>query len=170
MKSMVTFIIICILVISTKVYAENTENTAEFTLPSGVDVKVVEGKFVKKLFKVAGCTVDGDVCLINNRIPFGVSFGLPKTYVKSISVSYKGKLHFLDVREMYNAWGTRPLQVKGTIRYFGGKCSDSTNCEFRGVFSDASGTYVAEWRIVEGRQIRTVLTDSKDVVELFSTP
>jgi hypothetical protein len=68
---------------------------------------------------------------------------------------------------MYNAWGSRPLEHKGTVRYFGGKCFDAHNCQFRGLFSDAAGSFVAEWRIVSDQATRTVLTDSNDVMHLF---
>ena len=36
--------------------------------------------------------------------------------------------------------------------------------QFRGLFSDAAGTFVAEWKIVNGSAARTVLTNSDDVV------
>jgi hypothetical protein len=68
---------------------------------------------------------------------------------------------------MYDAWGGRPLEYKGTIRYFGGKCSDQKNCQFRGIFSDGAGSFVAEWRIVGGVPTRTVLSGSDDIVHLF---
>ena len=68
---------------------------------------------------------------------------------------------------MYDAWGARPLEQEGVIRYFGGKCFDKENCQLRGVFSDGAGSFVAEWRIVNGHAARTVLTTSSDVVNLF---
>jgi hypothetical protein len=69
---------------------------------------------------------------------------------------------------MYDAWGSRPLEIKGVIRYFGGNCRDEKNCQFRGLFSDAAGSFVAEWFIVDGRPMRTVLTDTNDIVNFFS--
>ena len=68
---------------------------------------------------------------------------------------------------MYDAWGARPLEVKGVVRYFGGKCFDTKNCQLRGLFSDAAGSFVAEWQIVGGLPTRTILTSSSDVVHLF---
>ena len=73
----------------------------------------------------------------------------------------------LDVSGMYNVWNGRPLEVKGMIRYFGGSCWNSRNCRFRGLFSDAGGAFVAEWAITDGKEVRTVLSDSPDVIELF---
>ena len=143
------------------------DTTANFTLPSGVTVQIVEAAFDKSKFKVVGCSGREPYCQINGRTPFGTDLDLPKTYVKNIWVSFGGAKHRLDAKDMYNAWDGRPLEYKGSIRYFGGKCSDANNCQLRGVFSDAAGSFVAEWQIVNGISTRTVLTSSNDVVHLF---
>jgi hypothetical protein len=137
-----------------------------FSLPSGARVAIVELPFAKDSFHVTGCA-NGGPCLINGQIPFGIAFGLPMTYVKSITVSYRGESYELDASNMFNAWGDRPLIVKGAIRYFGGRCADVKHCEFRGIFSDGAGTFVAQWRIVDGKEFRDVLTDSSDIIDLF---
>lgn len=156
--------------LSSVVIADNAataDSVSKFSLPSGVEVKIIEAPFQKSLFKIEGCSEQDSVCLINGHIIFGVAFGLPKTYLKNIIVSFRGQSYSLDVSDMYNAWGSRPLEYKGTIRYFGGKCFDAKHCQFRGLFSDAAGSYVAEWIVVNGKSIRTVLTSSNDVVSLF---
>jgi len=143
------------------------DTTAKLELPSGVEVRIVEAPFQAKNFKVQGCGEKATGCRINGRIPFGTAFGMPTTYVRRITASFKGRTHLLDSSQMYNAWGGRPLEVKGVIRYFGGKCDDEKNCRFRGLFSDAGGSFVAEWLVVDGMATRTVLTDSNDVVHFF---
>jgi hypothetical protein len=145
----------------------NLDAASTFSLPSGVRVTIVEFPFGTDSFRVSGCGSDVQPCLINGRIPFGIAYGLPKTYVKSITVAYRNKSYLLNSSDMFNAWGNRPLAVKGAIRYFGGGCVDSKNCQFRGIFSDGAGTFVAEWRIVDGTEFRDILTDSSDVVDLF---
>ena len=140
---------------------------ARFTLPSGVSVEIVEAPFDASVFEIKGCSEKAPACLINGQVPFGTAYGLPKTYVKSITATFNGKSHSLDVSSMYDAWGARPLEHPGAVRYFGGKCFDSRNCQFRGLFSDAAGSFVAEWRVVNGTSVRTVLTSSDDVVSLF---
>jgi hypothetical protein len=150
---------------STSVIAEMTAN---LILPSGVTVTIIEAPFQKARFKVEGCSNKTSTCRINGRIPFGVAFGLPRTYVKSITISFRGRSHTLDASDMYDAWGGRPLEYPGMVRYLGGKCFDTRNCQIRGLFSDAAGSFVAEWRIVNGLVVRTVLTDSNDVVNLFT--
>lgn len=143
------------------------DSTAAFTLPSGVAVRIVEAPFEVSKFKVQGCSEQASGCRINGRVPFGVAFGYPQTYVKSITASFKGRTYSLDPTQMYNAWGGRPLEIKGSVRYFGGRCVDAKNCSFRGLFSDAGGSFVAEWRVIDSVSIRTVLTESNDVVNLF---
>lgn len=139
---------------------------AVFSIPGGVRVEIVESLFDKDLFQITGCENNGKGCKINGHIPFGSDLGIPKTYVKSIVVSCKGRSYLLDSSDMYNAWGNRPVELKG-VRYFGGSCYDENNCQFRGLFSDGAGSFVSEWKIVNGMPIRTVLTNSKDVVHLF---
>jgi len=143
-----------------------SDSDSTFILPSGVEVAIVEAVFHENKFDIDGCSRESNICRIDGKVPYGSSFGLPKTYVKTIEVTFHGASYFLDSSNMYNAWGARPL-VSGPVRYFGGKCSDDRNCDFRGVFSDAAGTFVAEWRIDDGYQTRTVLTSSGDIVDLF---
>lgn len=138
-----------------------------FLLPDGTRIEIVEAKFDNDLFKVVGCDNKQEVCFVNDKIPFGSDSEIPRTYVKSITASLQGRLYSLDASNMYNAWGGRPLEVKGSIRYFGGKCSNQKNCQFRGIFSDGAGSFVAEWKIVDGVSVRTVLTNSVDVIHLF---
>jgi hypothetical protein len=142
------------------------DTTASFTLPSGVQVRIVEAPFEASLFKVVGCSTGESRCLINGQVPFGSGNGLPRTYIKSITVSFKGRSYLLDSSQMFNAWGSRPLAYPPprAVRYFGGNCFDSANCQFRGVFSDAGGSFAAEWVIVGGAVVRTILTDRNDVV------
>ena len=147
------------------------DTTSTFTLPSDVDVTIVESVFDKEMFNVERCSPNrwgsGSIGRINGRVPYGIDINVPETYVKSITISYQGAAYELDVTDMYNAWGDRPLQYPGGVRYFGGKCFDKKHYQFRGLFSDAAGAFVAEWRIVDAVAIRTVLTFSDDVVHLF---
>ena len=136
------------------------DTTAYLTLPSGVAVRIVEAPFAAS--RDTACRINGrPVHWGNTDTP------PPKTYVKSLTISFKGRSYALDASCMYNAWGRRPLEVPGVIRYFGGKCSDAKNCAFRGIFADASETFVAEWRIRNGMPIRTVFSSSEDIVNLF---
>lgn len=148
------------------VFETNVAFAAKFTLQSGPQIEIVEEPF-NNTFKVLGCSDKDKTCLINGHIPFGSDATLPKTFVKRIGITYRGQSYSLDVSDMYNAWGSRPLEVKGVVRYFGGKCFDAKNCQFRGIFSDGAGSFVAEWKIINGIPLRTVLTNSSDIMNLF---
>lgn len=139
-----------------------------FSLQRNIEVTVTEADFRESDFAIEGCSVESSICRINGHIPFGVTFGLPKTYLKSITISVQGTCYGLDVADMYNAWGNRPLEHAGGVRYFGGSCLDEENCQFRGLFSDGAGTFVAEWIVVDGYATRTVLSGSNDLVNLFT--
>jgi hypothetical protein len=144
-----------------------TDKTSSFTLPSGVKVTIIEAPFQKTSFKIEGCSDKDSMCRINDDLPYSSALGLPKTYVKSITVSYKGQSYSLDASDMYDAWGKRPLEYPGSIRYFGGQCIDDKHCQFRGLFSDGSSSFCAEWVVGDGISKRTVLTGSTDVMDLF---
>lgn len=164
MKKMGSLFVLVLALVTTPALADQT---ATFTLPSGVNVDILESEFEKSLFKVEGCSQPDPICRINDQIPMGVASGLPRTYIKSITISFKGQSYSLDVSSMYNGWGSHPLEYPGVIRYFGGQCVDTKFCQFRGIFSDGAGSFVAEWKIIGGKSVRTVLTDSDDVVGLF---
>jgi hypothetical protein len=155
-------IISCLL---TSIVSANTVST--FIIPSGVEVTIIESTFDKDIFSVERCSSNDSICRINKKFPYGVDIDFPKTYVKSITVSLQGRSYALDATGMYNAWGGRPLEHHGVIRYFGGGCSDNKNCQFRGIFSDGSGSFVAEWLVVDGLATRSIITGSDDVVNLF---
>jgi len=138
---------------------------AQFTLPSGVKVKIEEATFSPGRARIEKGPRGG--LLIDGKIPFGVLLELPKTYVKSITIEYRGRTRSLDVSGMYDAWNQRPLS-DGPVRYFGGRCDDdSGQCVVRGVFSDGMASFVAEWVVADGVSQRTVITASGDVVNLF---
>lgn len=147
----------------------SAETDRKFKLPTGLEIAITEASFPKGRFRVEGCADMEGACLINGRVPFGRAAHLPRTYVKRISVTFGGNTYVLDSSDMYDAWGDRPLEHAGKVRYLGGRCTDSRNCQVRGLFSDGSASFVAEWRVVAGRATRTVLTDSSDVVDLFMT-
>jgi hypothetical protein len=141
------------------------EKIVRLVLPNSVSVEIVEGAFDTGRFKIEKCNTE-EGCLINGYPVFGVSFDLPKTYVKEIKARIRGKEYDLDTRGMFDAWGDRPLKFNGGIRYFGSSCSGAI-CLLQGIFSDGAGTFVAEWMVTEGRAFRTIITDDSGIIELF---
>ncbi|VAW58416.1 hypothetical protein MNBD_GAMMA08-201 [hydrothermal vent metagenome] len=104
--------------------------------------------------------------LPNGNLIFGAT-RTPKTYVNKITFYVNNKSYNLENMYMYNAWGNRPLEVPNVIKYFDAHCYDNSNCTIRGIFSDAAGSFVAEWKIINGESFRTIITDSSDVLGVF---
>ena len=106
--------------------------------------------------------------LPNGEFVFGTTKS-PKTFVSEIVFKVRGRAYHLDSRYMYNAWGDRSVTIPDVIKYFYAYCHNEENCIVRGLFSDAGGSFVAEWKIIDGKAIRTVMTNSSDIVSAFST-
>lgn len=145
----------------------HADTTASFVLPSGVSVSITEAPFDAKKVRISFCEEYKEVCFIDGKPPFGSFYDPPETYVKQIKVSFKKQSYILDSTQMFNAWGDRPLDA-GSIRYFGGSCNGKKHCKFRGVFSDAAGAFAAEWLVIDGKPMRTVLTSSKDLISFIA--
>ena len=161
-------IFLCLLFMPLLVLADKKDKASTFTLPSGIRVKIVEAPFSESLFKVELCKKnEGRVCLIDGKSPHGSAGSIPLTYLKDLTVSYKNKSYILDTSNMFNAWGNRPLEFSGSIRYLGGFCYDEETCVVRGLFSDAGGSFAAEWAITGGISQRTVISESNDIINLF---
>lgn len=139
----------------------------EFDLGNGVTVKLKEEKFIPENHIIENCNNSNIPCLIDRIHPFGTASNMPKTYLKYLSLSKAGKTYKLNTNGMYNAWGNRPLEFKGIIKYLGAHCYDESNCTLRGLFSDAAGSFVAEWVILNGVPYRTVISSSDDIKQLF---
>jgi hypothetical protein len=147
------------LIFSAGCFASDQEYT--FVLPSKVKVTIVEAPFEKR---------PASFCPGYRHIP-QIGDYRPKTYVKSITALFRGHKIRFDVTCMYDAWNGRTLEHKGVIRYFGGWCQLHGNkpyCAFRGIFSDASERFVAEWHANGLKAKRTVFTSSSDIFELFN--
>jgi hypothetical protein len=135
-------------------------------LGGGRTLAITERSFDAWQAKVENCREGSGICRINGGIPFGVGAGMPKTVLVKMSLTVEGRTYDLDVSNMYNAWGRRH-DGAGDSRHLAATCYDRENCVVRGIFSDAASAYVAEWAVVDGRTSRTMLTGSRDVVDLF---
>ena len=164
---MIKITISAILILCFASLQAKADDIKEFKLDSGIKVTIEEAPFDPKGHEIINCKGSEMPCLIDGGFPYGTDFSLPRSYLKKLIITYEGKSYSLDSSHMFNAWGNRPLEVKGVIRYLGGHCYDSKHCALRGLFSDAAGSYVAEWVVINGVPSRTVLTSSDDVVHLF---
>ncbi|MEZ5541071.1 MAG: hypothetical protein R3F42_03410 [Pseudomonadota bacterium] len=143
------------------------DDVKEFDLGNGITVQIEEARFLPAEHEIKNCKDSDMPCTIDGSFPFGAAFDMPHSYLKRLSLSISGKSYDLDTAGMYNAWGNRPLEYKGTVKYLGAHCYDENNCALRGLFSDAAGSFVGEWLIVNGMAKRTVISSSEDIVHLF---
>ena len=159
-------ILITLLVFS---YSSFANEAKVFDLGNGIKVSILEEKFDPKSHKIENCENSNIPCRIDSHIPYGTAFNMPRTELKELKLTTESGTYKLDTTGMYNAWGERPLEYKGSIKYLGAYCFNPQNCTLRGIFSDAAGSYVAEWLILNGISTRTVLSSSDDIMHLFMT-
>jgi hypothetical protein len=150
-------ITLCLLLLSVfALVCHALEAKSEFMLENGTNVSIVEDVFDETEHDIEKYKDSDDyIFSIDGNIAHG-ALEVPKTYVKSITVIYQGQIYSLDSSDMYNAWGDRTGQAPHTS-YFFGDCKDKYNCTFRGIFADAGAAYRAEWKIINGKSVRTVI-------------
>ena len=138
----------------------SADETYRFELPSKVSITIVEAPY--KEMPASACP--------SLNVDRNASDYQPKSYVKSMLAQFQGQTVRFDVTCMIDAWNGRPLQNKGQMRSFGGWCEIKDRkpyCAFRGIFSDGSESYVAEWFANGSVAKRTAFTSSSDVIDLF---
>ena len=90
---------------------------------------------------------------------FGTDGDIPHTTLKELTL-VQGKIKVpLDVSGMYDPWFEKPNPSRFRFRAF-----DSRNAIITGIFSDAAGSYVAEWLIVDHIGVRILLSKDPLVV------
>ncbi|MDR2153165.1 MAG: hypothetical protein LBO72_10110 [Helicobacteraceae bacterium] len=149
-------------------YANNAIKTDAKKIGSAVklnladaNVTIKKDSFNESKFKIEKCDRANAICLINDRVPLGVSldsFKVPKTYLKNIVIAYNGANYNLDVSDMYDM----------DLVDFGGTCREYL-CFFRGIFSNGENYFAAQWSLDAYHKYtkRSALTFSSDVVDEF---
>jgi|GEM_PF-977045 len=145
----------------------HANNIKKFNLNNGITLQIEEFAFHPDKHTIINCKDSNIPCLIDGLYPFGTAFNMPRTYVKRFTLIVSGKRYNLNTSGMYNAWRNRPLEYKDVVKYLEVHCYDENNCTLRGMFSDGAGIYVAEWLIINGVTLRTVISSSEDTVKLF---
>jgi hypothetical protein len=129
-----------------------------------VDVVAVEEPFRPAAHRIEGCNRPYQGCKIDGTLLIGLP-AVPTKELTRLAVTCDGKTYELDTSGMFGP--LLPATGEKWQGHFSGFCYDRDNCGFRGVFSDAGGSYAAEWLIRNGVARRTVLSDSGDVVQFF---
>lgn len=137
----------------------------EFKFESGIKLNFEEYLYTESDIK--NCSMNHESCFLNGVPAIGVGASHPNSYVANLILTTQSKVYKLNTENMYNAALERPREIKGVIEYFYAGCFNADNCIVRGLFSDAGGSYVAEWLVIDGVPMRTILTSSGDVVHKF---
>ena len=111
------------------------------------------------------CKQDFSSCFRNGLPAFGTT-SFPKTHLTELRLRYENIEYKLETLNMYNSGRNKKLTESG-LQYFHASCFNIKNCLVRGLFSDAAGSYVAEWTIVDGIALRSILTFQRDVIRQF---
>jgi hypothetical protein len=136
--------------------------TIAFALGDG-RLAIVQAPFDRMRAKILGCRVNTLPCLIDGRVPYGATAGNPRTYVQKITFSRKGRTFVLPSDGMFDAL-TKSPSPEDVKRSFGVAC-DEDICTIRAAFSDASETFVVQWRIVSGIATREIISGEPDIVD-----
>jgi hypothetical protein len=123
-------------------------------------VEFTAAPFVRARHRLQRCAIGGEkvVCLIDGRPVFGTDGELPDTMLARATVTLDKRRIGLDVSSMY-----QPRLNDRTItaeRSEGG-------CTVRACLSDGAGAYVAEWRVVSGVPLRTILSADQALLALY---
>lgn len=95
---------------------------------------------------------------------FGSDGEIPKYQLQKAILIIGQTNYDLQIDHMYEPWfGNKPDEKYFKIRV------DGTEIRLRGIFSDAAGTYGAEWLIIGKSSVRTILTrDDRILIEYFN--
>ncbi|MBA3607018.1 MAG: hypothetical protein H0W43_00660 [Chthoniobacterales bacterium] len=91
--------------------------------------------------------------------------GAPSTELRKLVVTRENKKTPLEVSCMYEPAPGGMLKSQFRVRLLNARSMSLT-----GTFSDAAGSYVAQWLIVDGIGVRTILSDNPDTVSRLLNP
>jgi len=152
--------------------AEDAQRSYSYTLSNGVQVTIIEEPFNPSQHKITLCHEKNDdgeiadktyICKIDGLPFYGVGESRePSTELKAINVTVRGHLYKLNTSQMYNAWG----DSRKPDDYLRVTCHKKL-CSVKGLFSDATGAFAVEWRILNGESKRILITGDELVIVQF---
>lgn len=133
------------------------------TLEPDLVLHMTVGPFDRHSHTLKTCQVEETsfICLIDGRPFLGTDGQEPHAVLQNAFVVSKGKRLPLDVHGMYDPWvGEFQKTAFSAVAIDGGWA-------IRGCFSDGAGFYVAEWRVVDGATLRTILSGDEAIANTF---
>jgi len=100
---------------------------------------------VRETFDPKAHSISPDKSKIDGKGFFGGDYSIPKYKLSEAYVIQDGHKISLNVEGMYNPWFKDTSYVQKTFRF----TETNKGIEIFGVFSDAAGSYAAEWIISE---------------------
>jgi hypothetical protein len=131
-----------------------------YTIPLGeVSLVLAVVPFDAKKHEITECKGPdwSAVCLIDGKPVFGTDWEIPKSQLVRASLKAPDNIIELDVSCMYNPWFTK----KPDPRDFSAEKVEG-GYRIRGFFSDAAGSYNAEWLVIKDSSVRTRLETAAD--------
>ncbi len=124
----------------------------EIQLGKDVSLLMETRAFDAKRHDVKLCA-GGIPCLIDGRPVYGTYRSLPSVEIVSLTLKTGNRAIPLDTSAMYNPWS--PREDRDVDVWLSRELGDQL--VIRGEFSDGAGAYFAEWEVVEGSALRTIL-------------
>lgn len=132
-----------------------------FDLGHGLTLRMSASPFDPKQHAIETCQREDSsaVCLIDGKPIFGADGEMPRSRLDKATVDLAGRKVELDTSCMYNPWVASPGKDSFT--------ATPTEDGFlvTGSFSDGAGSYFAQWLIVKGGSVRTVLSTDEPTLE-----
>jgi hypothetical protein len=156
-KSLILTPAIVAALIVTSGQSRSATNTYTIPLKNEMSLELTADPFDPAKHRVTECDLSGfkGICLIDDKPVFGTDWTLPRSQLLKASVKIGTDLIDLDVSSMYNPWFEKPdPRDFNAESVYGGY-------RIRGFFSDAAGSYHAEWFIVQGKSVRTMLANAE---------
>lgn len=130
---------------------------AKIPLDKGITLTLKAEPFDPKNHQIKTCKIMdwSGICLIDGKPVFGTDWSMPTTKLICATLSINNHNIDLDVSCMYNPWFGQPRVDSFSITHVEG------GLLVRASFSDAAGSYDAEWFVVEHTAVRTLLSKKK---------
>lgn len=143
--------------------ASHTEAQTTFAFTSDVSLHLRASPFDSTKHQVSRCKIldwEG-VCLIDGKPVLGTDWDIPRSVLESLELEIGSTRVSLEVSSLYNPWFGSPSKEFFSVSQVEG------GWVVRGCFSDGDGSYVAEWLVINGGSLRTLVSRDESVMDQF---
>jgi hypothetical protein len=145
------------------VFSQTSDATRQVALDLGHGIKLTmtASPFDPRKHSVERCQHEdwSGVCLIDGKPVFGTDGDVPRARLDRATVQVKSRVVELDTSCMYDPWVGRPDSTLFSA------AENEDGILITGKFSDGAGSYFAQWLVVKGGSVRTVLSTDEELLE-----